>query len=120
MRGDDDVLRPGPPGGGANTSRLEMHRSKRGPDLFRAYHVKVDGREIGQIRRGESRAFPLLPGRHKVHVEIDWCRSPAISIDAVAGETVKLMCYPKSRAWQWKKALANPDEYLVLGADGDG
>jgi hypothetical protein len=82
--------------------------------------VEVDGVDIGEIRRGETRVFPLSPGRHEVHLEIDWCRSPAISVDAIPGHAVKLVCYAKSRAWQWKRALASPDEYLVLVPDTDG
>jgi hypothetical protein len=118
VRGNVAVL----PEQGRGDSQLALYRPKRGPDLFRAYHVKVDGAEIGEIRRGETRVCPLSAGRHEVHLEIDWCRSPSVSVEAVPGEPVNLVCYPRFRAWQSRKALATPDEYLVLipATDGDG
>jgi hypothetical protein len=75
--------------------KLEICRPKRGPDLFRSYHVLVDGNDIGEVRRGQSQLFQITPGRHEVHLVIDWARSPSSDVDVVSGETVKLVCWPK-------------------------
>jgi len=96
--------------------------SKAGEVQFRSYHVKVDGHDVGEVRRGELRVFTLMPGPHEVHLEIDWARGPSISVDAILGETVQLVCYPRFHAWQAKRALANPGEWIVMTTDetGDG
>ena len=94
--------------------RLEIFRAKRGPDLFRAYHVLVDGADIGEVRRGQSRLFDISTGRHEVHLVIDWARSPSIDIDLVSGETAKLVCWPKFHFGQAKKAMANSDEWISV------
>jgi hypothetical protein len=117
------ALRPDQPLTTAGSGgQLEIFRPKRGPDLFRAYHVLVDEDDIGEVRRGQSRIFQISPGRHEVHLVIDWARSPSIDIDAVSGDTIKLVCWPKFHFGQAKKAMANPDEWIVLerAADVDG
>jgi hypothetical protein len=106
-----------------SVGKLEIVRPKRGSaDLFRTYHVMVDGEDMGEVKRGHSRLLYITPGRHEVHVAIDWCRSPSIDIDVAAGETVELICWPKFPVRRWRRALANPDEYLVLAhsANVDG
>lgn len=111
-----------PPPAGSN-GQLEIFRPKRGSmDLFRAYHVLVDGADIGEVRRGQLRLFHIPPGRHEVHLVIDWARSPSVDVDVASGETVRLICWPKFPGWQSKKALAKPDEWIVLAhsADVDG
>jgi hypothetical protein len=98
--------------------QLEIVRPKRGTlDLFRAYHVVIDEHDVGEVRRGESRVFWTPPGRHEVHLVIDWCRSPSVDVDVALGETVRLLCWPKFQFWTAKRGLANPDEWLVLEHD---
>jgi hypothetical protein len=130
MRSADDeassvVLSPADSEGqlAGSNGQLEVSRPKRGSmDLFRAYHVLVDGADVGEVRRGQSRLLYIAPGKHEVHLEIDWARSPSVDIDVAPGETVRLVCWPKLPAWQSKKALAKPDEWIVLehSADVDG
>ena len=119
---DDDQVSSAMPSRGSD-GQLEIFRPKRGSvDLFRAYHVTVNGDDMGEVRRGHSRRLRIAPGIHEVHLVIDWCRSPSIDIDVASGETVKLLCWPKFQFWQTKTALANPDEWIVLAhsADVDG
>jgi hypothetical protein len=91
-------------------------------DLFRAYRVMVDGDDVGEVNRGQSRLFNISSGQHEVHLGIDWCRSPSIEVDVTSGDTVGLVCWPKFQAWQVKTALAKPDEWIVLAqrTDVDG
>jgi hypothetical protein len=111
--GDDvsqAVLQSAGPG-----ASLEISRPRRGSaDLFRSYHVLVDGDDVGEVRRGESWCVQIAAGRHEVHLVIDWCRSPSVDIDVAPGETVKLVCWPKFQAWRARQGLANPTEYIVL------
>jgi hypothetical protein len=103
--------------------QLEIFRPKRGSvGLFSAYHVIVDGGDVGEVKRGQSQVVPVAPGRHEVHLEIGWCRSPSIAVEVVLGETVKLVCWPKFQFWQAKRGLNTPDDWIVLerAADVDG
>lgn len=100
--------------------QLEVVRARRGTaGLFSTHLVIVDGTQVGGIRRGQSRLVPLAFGRHEVHIEIGWTRSPSIEVDIAPGETTKLVCWPKSQAWQWRTALANPNECIVLAHETD-
>jgi hypothetical protein len=121
--GDDEASSSVVPPQAESEGQLEISRPKRGSgDLFRAYHVTVDGNDIGEVRRGQSRLFWIAPGRHEVHLVIDWARSPSIDMDVISGETVRLVCWPKFHFWQVNTAMANPDEWIVLAhsADVDG
>lgn len=94
--------------------RVEISRSKRGPGLFVAFQVMVDGDDVGEVRRGQTRFFQIAGGRHEVHLEGAGSRSPSIDVDIASRETVKLVCRPKFQAWRWRTALANPDECIVF------
>lgn len=102
--------------------RLELSRPKRGSsDLFRAYHVIVDGVDVGVVRRGQSQVFQVAPGQHEVHLEIDWARSPSLTVDVAPEAIVRLACWPNFPAWRAQQALANPSGWIhfVRCAEGD-
>jgi len=102
---------------------LRVVRPKRGAsDFFRAYHVIVDGEDVGQVKRGEVRLFWISRGRHEVHLVIDWCGSPSVSIEVAPGETAELICWPRVQWRQAMRALANRNEWIALthGASLDG
>ncbi len=108
------------PGAEESVGQLQVSRARRGSvDLFRAYRVLVDGEDMGEVKRGQSRLVHVAPGRHEVHLAIDWCRSPSIEVDVAPGENVKLACWPKFQVWQMQRALANPDECIVLAHNAD-
>jgi hypothetical protein len=52
-------------------------------DKFRAYKVLLDGTEIGDIRQGESKQFPVQEGKHTLQLNIDWCTSEPVTFDLV-------------------------------------
>lgn len=55
-------------------------------DALRAYAVKIDGKEVGQLSPGESATYAVKPGHHTVHATIDWCGSKPVSVSVQAGE----------------------------------
>lgn len=61
-------------------------------DRFRAYHVLIDGQDVGEIRLGESTAFEVSEGRHEVFLKIDWVRTKSIVLNLDQGEKAKLSC----------------------------
>ena len=44
-------------------------------DMFRSYKIFLDGTEIGKIRHGKSKDFPVQKGKHTLQLKIDWCTS---------------------------------------------
>jgi hypothetical protein len=60
-------------------------------DRLREYHVFIDDR-VGSVRDGESRAFRVPAGLHRVELRIDWAPSELRTVDVSAGDTVTLEC----------------------------
>lgn len=44
--------------------------------LMRVLHVRVDG-QGGKLGYGDELEFKLPPGRHRIQVWMDWCRTEA-------------------------------------------
>ena len=72
-------------------------------DRGRAYHVLIDGQDVGAIRRGESKSFDVLEGRHEVFLKIDWVRSKSIVLNLDQGEKATLVCRARNPflVWFW-------------------
>jgi|1186.fasta_scaffold438474_2 hypothetical protein len=65
-------------------------------DRARAYKVLIDGQPVGEIRHGESQVFTVAPGRHEVHMKIDWARSPSVELELPEGGVARLHCRPNA------------------------
>ncbi|MEO0872327.1 MAG: hypothetical protein AAFY19_10315 [Pseudomonadota bacterium] len=65
-------------------------------DLLRAYTIEINDTKVGTISRGESHEFDLPPGQHEVRLIIDWCSSPAMTVDG--DRNTRLVCKPGSHA----------------------
>ncbi len=79
------------------SARIHVNRRPGGyVDRARAYKVLVDGEEKGRIKAGESVTADVAPGRHEVHLGIDWARSPTLAVDVQPGEQVTLHCRPNA------------------------
>jgi hypothetical protein len=70
-------------------------------DLLRTYRVVIDGATVGGIRRGETKLFDLAPGRHEIHLEIDWAKSRNLELNLSAGDVASLTCSarPPNAGW---------------------
>lgn len=74
-------------------------RSKDRADARRVYKVFLDGALVGKIKRGEKAKFGLTPGAHKLHVEVDWCRSQTIEFE-YADKHLKFECGSNLIGWK--------------------
>jgi hypothetical protein len=84
-------------------------------DLLRSYRVMIDSRKVGQLRRGERVEVPVRPGRHTVFMQIDWCTSPVIEVDARPGDVIELVCAPGgSPAGALASVVADTGSYIQL------
>jgi hypothetical protein len=81
-------------------------------DIGRTYKVFIDDQVVGAIRRKETKTFEVSPGRHRIHLEIDWCSSRRVSVELPPGEEVKLTC--SARPPNSGLAVLNSSSYIVL------
>lgn len=78
-----------------NTAEIRIDRVDNAwVDRGRAYEVFIDGKSRGHIRRGQQLEIEVDPGSQEIHLAIDWCRSPMLSIDAEAGSQYRFRCSP--------------------------
>jgi len=81
------------------------------------YTVRLDGESVGRIAAGETKRYHVPAGRHSLQVSIDWGKSPAVIVDAIAGEVISLECAPRdgsSALWVLLRSIVHPSSYLEL------
>ena len=54
-------------------------------DRARAYKVSLDGKVIGKVKNGQEIQFDVPPGKHKLHLKLDWCRSNIVEFEVLDG-----------------------------------
>jgi hypothetical protein len=75
------------------TSQITLKRLRRPiGDVLRTYKVVIDGNTVGDIRRGETKTFDVPPGRHEIHLEIDWAKSRDLELNLSSGDVASLTC----------------------------
>jgi hypothetical protein len=78
-----------------DSAKIQIDRvSNAWVDRGRAYEVFINGTSRGKLRRGEQIEIDVDPGPQDVHLAIDWCRSPTLTIDAKPGGRPSLRCRP--------------------------
>jgi hypothetical protein len=84
---------------------LAITRDRGCADRLRAYKVVLNGESIGEIRNGETKEFPIGPGKHALSLKIDWCGS----------ETVEFVVDQAEKpAFQVKSSLRGTPVFLSL------
>jgi hypothetical protein len=97
---------------------LRIVRDSGYADLLRAYQVIVDGREVGEVRDGETKEFPVAGGTHQLRLKIDWCGSKTVSFTVSEMETAIFQAKSNLRGGKLFAALRfvlfDRDSYLLL------
>lgn len=76
-------------------SRIVIRRvASRWQDRLRDYKVVVDGRVVARVANGREVTVAVEPGRHKVHMAIDWARSRPLDVELTAEQSIRLECGP--------------------------
>ncbi len=103
--------------------RLRVRRGDEQNDLGRRYPIFVNDEQVAELKRGAFWERSVEPGRYTVQARLDWCSSPAVTVDVMPGETVTLHVENSLhgwRAWLFPFVITNSrDHYLkmrVLGA----
>jgi hypothetical protein len=70
--------------------RLTVRRDKVAwMDRLRAYTLVVDGEERGKLKQGETIEIELAPGLHHVRMQIDWAKSPVVTVRGEEDSTLR-------------------------------
>jgi hypothetical protein len=56
----------------------------------------LDGVEVGRLKHGQMLAVEAAPGRHRMHLAMDWCRSRFLDTDLAENNVVEVFCWPNS------------------------
>lgn len=62
---------------------VEIVRPKQFADIFRDYHLLVDGEEVAVVRRGATQTITLPEGSKTLKAVIDWCSSPDFNVSDI-------------------------------------
>jgi hypothetical protein len=77
----------------------------------------IDGDTVGDIRRGETKTVEVAPGRHEIHLEIDWAKSRNLELDLSSGDVATLTCSARPPNAGWT-ALASKNYIKLEIVDG--
>jgi hypothetical protein len=81
--------------------RIVVDRPQRGSrDMLRRYNIKLDGKRVGKISRGDQLAIEVAPGHHRVQARIDWAGSPLIDVNVIDDTDVHLTVRPAGNPFQ--------------------
>lgn len=80
----------------AELATVELTRPRAAVNVLRSYSVFIDGRKVDSLEAGATRRYALPAGTHEVGVAMDFYKSPPLTLDLRAGETVCLECGEKA------------------------
>ena len=69
-----------------------MSRDNAWYGRWRKLRVLLDDTEIGRVGSGKTESFDVAPGRHTLHVQMDWVKSEPATFTCGRGETFDVQC----------------------------
>ncbi len=100
-------------GGRACATIRVMRDRARSKDRRRGYEIWVDGLQVGQVLRGETKELSVAPGAHVLRMSIDFEHSREWECALSADDVASFIC--RSRG---KKSDGNLDLFLAEPAEG--
>lgn len=86
-------------------------------DLFRAYKILLDSKEIGCIKNGSQIELEVPSGAHHLQLKIDWCYSNSVEFES-KNELLEFECgnnYTGKRAFLGVfNVFGSGEDYLWL------
>jgi hypothetical protein len=74
-------------------SVIVLHRARAWGGSLRSYRVFIDGEKAGYVSSGETRAFLVSRGQHRVRVRLDWAGSREVEVSVPPD--AELRCRPR-------------------------
>jgi hypothetical protein len=101
---------------GPPRATITLSRPRRGRDGLRAYRVVVDGRPVAKLRQGRTCAIPVVPGRHRLYVRLDWwLRCPEVEVNLGPRAGAEFVCRARGGVMDGIDLVeSNPGAYLEL------
>jgi hypothetical protein len=93
--------------------RIRRHRAPW-TDRLRAYKVRIDGEEVGEIYHGDERTFEVQSGRHEIQLAIDWGRSQPVVLELADEDEAQLLCHGRNPLLALFWITAGRSRYIVL------
>jgi hypothetical protein len=103
----------------SNRGAIKITRRHRAwADGLREYDVLIDDERVGTVRDGESSAYPVRAGLHKVQLRVGGSRSEAAKVDVAAGDTVVLECRARNPlAYPYSSLYGDPRHIELRQSD---
>jgi hypothetical protein len=79
---------------------IEIIRTSQTFARLRSISIFVDETKAGSLKNGERKVLELPSGEHQVFAKIDYCKTPAHTLNIVAGETTSLLCGSEIAGWK--------------------
>jgi len=68
-------------------SKIVVSRPKEWINRRRAYKLKLDDQDLGEIKNDQILEFEVAPGRHSLRAIVDWTSSNTWDMEIAEGET---------------------------------
>lgn len=69
-----------------HTAKLTVKRTDQYANKVRKIHLYLDGKKVYDIANGETKTFEIPAGTHHIYAKIDWCKTPAFTLNLAAGQ----------------------------------
>lgn len=79
---------------------LKVSRENQFRDKVRSYKIILDNTYCEDIKAGEIKSLDVTPGKHTIHLKIDWCRSNKIDFNISDNETIEFECGNSMNGWR--------------------
>jgi hypothetical protein len=67
-------------------TKIIINRASEYSNKLRDIKILLNDKEIGKIKDGESKTFPIQPGKYQLIAKVDWCSSNEITLNINEGE----------------------------------
>ncbi len=78
---------------------ITIRRASEFRDRLRAYKIVLDGGVVGSVRTGQKVEISVPPGKHRLYLKIDWCRSNVIEFES-NGDNIEFECGNSLQSWR--------------------
>lgn len=78
--------------------KLRIVRNQNYVDFYRNYIIFIDGRRAGELSKNSVFNYTVTQPA-EIYLQIDWCRSNKIKIDAAFEDDITLEVFPTARGW---------------------
>lgn len=95
-------------------SEVVAHRQEAAQDALRAYKVRLDGANVGDIRSGTSWRHPVEEGMHTSRLTIDWKGGDEITFAVARDDTIEFNATAQGPVWTAPLRVLSGKPWIAL------